>query len=144
MKVRVISAIVAIIIAIPFIYYGGLLFALAVGIIAIQGFREVLELKKFHKNIPFVPCIIALFGMLLLVYNSFDANSMLYGISHKRLILLLISLLIPSLFYKKDKYTIKDAFILLGLIIFLGIGFNSIIVVRSMSLPLFLYLIHDE
>ena len=50
-------------------------------------------------------------------------------------------LIIPTIFYGEDKYSMKDAFFLVGMILFLSIGFNSFILVRNMSLRLFWYLV---
>ena len=44
MKIRVISAIVAILIAIPFIYIGDIPFALAVSFLGIYSYKEMLEI----------------------------------------------------------------------------------------------------
>ena len=72
MKIRIISAIVAIIIAIPFVYFGGYLFKLGIGLIALWSFKEIIDLKKTHKKIPYVPMILGLTSLLLIIYaNTF-------------------------------------------------------------------------
>ena len=52
MKTRVISAIIAIILVVPFIYYGGIPYALAVSFLALYSYKEILDLKKLNKDIP--------------------------------------------------------------------------------------------
>lgn len=140
MKIRIISAIVAIIIAIPFVYFGGYLFKLGIGLIALWSFKEIMDLKKTHKKIPYIPIILALTSLLLIVFAN--TNYLYYnGLSYIYIVFLCLALIIPTLFYENDKYTIKDAFHLIGLILFVGIGLNSLIIVRNIDIKLFLYLV---
>ena len=141
MKTRMISALIVAAIAIPFIYLGGPFFVIAIGVVAILGYIELLNLPKSHQNIPMIPSVIALVGLLILICTNFDGNSLVYGATYARLIYLLLGLLIPTLFYKNDKYTTKDAFYLIGVILFLGLAFNSLILVRDKGLEMFLFLV---
>jgi len=141
MKTRVISALAVAAIAIPFIYFGGPFFVIAIGVISILGFIEVLNLPKSHSSLPIVPTILALIAMLVLICTNFDGNNLVYGATYARLIYLVLGLLIPTLFYKNNEYTTKDAFYLMGAVLFLGLAFNSLIVVRDKGLPFFIYLI---
>ena len=52
MKVRTISAIIVILIAIPFIIVGNIPFALIISFLGIYGYKEMLDLNKSHKEIP--------------------------------------------------------------------------------------------
>lgn len=141
MKIRIISAVVAILIAIFPIYFGGILYNFAVGILALLAFNEILYLKKSHKKIPRVMMVVALFAFLFLLYGNFNGNIMQYGLTYQRIILPCLLLLAPTVFYKNDKYTTKDAFYLIGTVLFLGLAFNSFIIVRSKGLNLFMYLV---
>lgn len=141
MKVRVISAMVAIIIAIPFIYFGGYLFKLGICLLAVWGYKEIMDLKKTHNEIPFIPHFLGILSLLLIIYANTSFSLYKSGMSYIYLIFLVFSLIIPTLFYKKNKYTIRDAFYLIGTILFIGLGFNSLIIVRNMDILLFLYLI---
>lgn len=141
MKTRIISAAVAIAIAIPFVYFGGIYYAFAIGLLAILGFKEIIDLKKSHGKIPFLVNMIAILGILLMIYTNIDGSNVIYGITYMRTIFLALSLLIPTLFYKNDSYTTKDAFYLIGISLFLGISFNSFLLVRDKGLNLFIYLV---
>ena len=44
-------------------------------------------------------------------------------------------------FYKNSKYSYKHSFLLIGIILFLGIAFRSIIDIRMSSLDEFIYLL---
>ena len=46
MKIRVISAIVALLIAIPILITGGLLFKIAIGILTLLGLKEFIDIKE--------------------------------------------------------------------------------------------------
>ena len=141
MKQRVISAAVAILIAIPFVVYGGVLYALGIGILGILGFREVLLLNKSHHDIPFVPSLLAIIAILLIMFTNFNGENFAYGATYMHLIFTSLALMIPTLFYKKVKYTTQDALYLIGIILFLGMGFNSFILARDAGLLMFIYLI---
>lgn len=141
MKTRVLSAIIVAAIAIPFIYMGGPWFVIAIGIVGILGFLEVINLPKAHKPYPLVPTILALIALLVLICTNFDGNQLVYGTTYARLIYLVMGLLIPTLFYKNDQYTTRDAFYLIGAILFLGLAFNSLILVRDLGLELFIFLV---
>ena len=140
MKKRVISAVVAILIALPFVIIGKGLYAFGVGLIALQGYREILNLKKTHKPYPIVIKFIGLIMYLLLIYADY-IDILAFEPYRYLLIIMSLMLLIPSVIYKNDKYTIQDAFNLIGMIIFLGIGFNSLLLVRNAGLALFIYLV---
>lgn len=141
LRVRIISIIVALIIVVPFIWIGGIPYYFLIGIASILALKEVLCLKKSHKQLPFIMWLIATISCLSLVYTNFDTGRLIYGITYKRIIFCILSLLIPIVFYQKDRYTSKEAFYLIGNTIFLGLAFNSFILVREMSLNLFIYLV---
>lgn len=138
MKNRIISAIVALLICIPIIYYGGTLYLIAAGIIGVIGFNEML---KLNNNIPLIPKLIAVI-MFAFIYLHNLVNIPTFTLLDDKLLLLLVVNLLPIIFYNKNnKYTIKDAFYLIGLELFLGIGFNLIAYTRNISLNLFITLL---
>lgn len=140
-KVRIITIIVALIIVVPLIWVGGIPYYFLVGMASILALKEVIDLKKSHKEIPFIMCVIAMISCLSIVYTNFDTGRLIYGITYKRIIFCMLSLLIPIILYKKDRYTSKEAFYLIGYSIFLGLAFNSFILVREMNLKTFIYLV---
>lgn len=139
-KTRIISAIVAAIIAIPLIYVGGYPFYLGVGLLAMLGFKELMDLRKSHKKLPNLIIFFGVICLAFLILDNFNNSSIYLGISYEKILLCLIFLTLPTVYYQ-DKYSTKDAFYLLGIILFLGITFNLFIIARNRSLFLFLYLI---
>ena len=124
MKKRVISAAIMLAIFIPLLIIGGIPFRIAVGIIAILGYKEYLDLKKDVKY-PLPVAIIGLIVLLFLtIYNtkSLALNAVL---DYRILIGAFLALSIPSLFYfKTDKYSTGDALKMYGFIVFLGTILN--------------------
>jgi len=141
MKKRVISAIIALAILIPFVWVGGVAFAIAAGIISVLGYKEILDLKKSHKEIPTAVKVLGLIALLYLVLGNYGINSLGYAVSYSRILLPLVFLLLPTVFYKKDKYTTKDAFYLLGAIYLVGLLFNLIIIIRNINICLLIFLL---
>lgn len=141
MKVRTLSALVMVAIVLPFLYFGGQLFVIGVAIVSILGFIEILNLPKSHKPYPIIPSIIGMTSMLVLICTNFNVNNVTESSNYARLIFMTIGLLIPVVFYKNDKYTTKDAFFLIGSVLFLALAFNSFILVRDEGLATFIFLL---
>ena len=117
------------IIIVPLIIYGGKPFQIGVGILSVLGLKELIDLKKHHKKYPDLMIIFSYICLLLLVYSEFDGYSIAFGLTYRGIALTLLALLIPTVLYKKDKYTTKDAFYLITSVLFLGLVFNFRILV---------------
>ena len=140
-KKRVISAMVMLVIVIPLLLIGGIPYSLGVGLIGCVAFKELIDLRK-SKNNDF-PNLVKLFGLisvLTLIYSNFEQYGLLFGISYKLLCGIILLLCIPIIFYK-DNYKIVDAFHLLSMVLFLGIGFNLLISVYNYGIKYFIFLI---
>ena len=141
MKKRIISAIVALAIVVPAIYFGGKWFSFAIGVLAVLAYKELLDLKENAHEIPNIVKAIGLIDLLLLVFSEYDHYSVIFGLSYRAIIISLLTILIPTLFYKNNEYTTREAFYITGIVLFLGLVFNSFILVRTMSLHLLVFLI---
>lgn len=133
MKQRTISAIILILVVTPFIIIGKIpfqIFASVVGVLA------TFELLQFRKKLPIYHKIITYIFVLILI------NSNLIKINLSILIqIIILGYLVLLLFTKRNKYHYKDAFYLIGLVLFIGISFNNFIIVRNMNLYVFIYLL---
>ena len=141
MKTRLISAFIALIIIVPFILIGGYPFAFAISVLGILSYKEILDLKKSHQEIPI---LVKIFGLLSLIYfmiGSYKPDNFEFKIEISKMIIPLLLMLIPTLFYKNDKYTTRDAFYLLGVIYLFGTIFNLVMIIRNIDFHLFLYLL---
>lgn len=124
MKKRILSAIVMLAIFIPLLIIGGIPFRIAVGIIAILGYREYLNLRKENKY-PLPVAIIGLVVLLILVYSNRDPLFSVLGLKYKYIAISFLAMFIPSLFYfNSGKYSVEDSFKLSAFIIFLGLVLN--------------------
>ena len=140
MKKRIISAIVALIIVVPLIILGNYFFTFGVCVIAMLAYKELIDWKKSHNEYPKLMIVLGLFWMLSLVLSNYQDFTIYRGITYQIITMILLLLLIPTIFYKKDKYTSRYAFYLLGITLLLGIIFNIFIVIRNRGFYLFIYL----
>lgn len=141
MKTRIISAIIAAVIAVPLIWLGGYFFAAFACVLAALAYKEIIDLKESHSDIPMLMSFLGFIAMIVIVLsNNMDA-SIYKGITYQTITMLILFLLLPTIFYKKNQYNTKDAFYLIGIVLLLGIVFNTFIILRNRSLYLFLYLL---
>ena len=141
MKTRIISALIAIILVVPILIKGGFIFDLAVYILSIIGLWEFLRVKNSKKEISnFVKFISYVILTLILLLNA--NNGFSYEMDYRLLSVIFIVFLIPTvLYHDRKKYSVNDAFYLIGGIFFIAISMSLFIVVRNMGLSLFVYLI---
>lgn len=141
MKERIISAIIMGLLLIPIVIIGGNVFAVAMGFIGVLGLKELIDLKESHGKIPDAIFLISIIDFLLLAFSEFDGYSIAFGLSYRGLAFTILTLFIPCLFYKNERYTTKEAMYLTGSVVFLGLFFNSIILIRNLDLWHLLYLV---
>lgn len=138
MKKRVISAIVAIIIGVPFVYFGGIPFYIFGTIIGLLGYREWLTLITKDKLLS----VVGYFTFLIILGMNFYKTNFISVLDYHILGFLILLFALTSLLKHKDKKTtLPTYFYILGMTIFLSSAFSSIIIVRNMSLRYFLFLI---
>ena len=141
MKQRVISAIVAIIIVVPIVLYGGIPFYLGASVLGLIGFYEMLKARKIERDIPNIMKIVCMFAFIIIMMDNWG-NKVLVFNSNDKLILTILLTVIPIVFFNKKKsYDINDALFMLGTIMFLGISFNHLVNIRVGSLYNFIYLV---
>lgn len=139
MKERVISAIFMFIIIIPIIILGSwpfYIFTLILGIIATH------ELLNLNKKIPSFVKIITYLFISLIIFSNINSKSFFISFDLKSLIfLLLVYLSLLVLVNNQETYNYKDAFYLIGIVLFLGISFNNFIHIRNIGMNLLIYLL---
>ena len=141
MKKRIISAIIMLLIVIPIIILGGIIYSLAVGVIGAIAYKELIDLRRGKKNeYPNLVKYIGLIGVLFLIFSNFEKYGLLFGVSYKVLSGVILSLFIPVIFYKKG-YDVDDACYLLSSVLFIGFAFNLFISVYNYNIKYFIMLI---
>ena len=142
MKKRVISAIVLLAIIIPLIIKGGVAFNIGVYIVSILALKEFLDIKSIRKKMPIFIQLIAYIFMTLIVLVDVRTKSMMFTLDYRILSALFMSFLIPTVFYhERQKYSITDAFYMIGGLLFLSTSMSLIIIIRNISLSVLVFLI---
>ena len=141
MKTRIISAIVALLIFIPIFIKGGMLFDVAVFVLAVLGLKEFLEVKKSKKEMPFLIEFISYISLgLIIFFNS--SNNYLLSVDYRMVAGLFLTFLIPTvLYHDRSLYSINDAFYLIGGVFFLGFSFSLFTLLRNEGMEILLYLL---
>lgn len=145
MKKRVISAaiMVAIVIVLFVLPKSLSVYAIAVaaGLLGALAFKETLGLTKSHKPYPKLMVVLGFISMELMIFNHINPSFLYYGPSFGIIGLVTLLLIIPSIFYKKEKYTTRDALYLLGTTILIGLFFNILMLMFMQNKWLLLYLV---
>lgn len=142
MKKRTISAVIAALIFVPLYIIGGLAFNIAIYIVALLGLREFIKAKNVKKETPLFIEFISYVMLSLLVFSTLTSNTVILNFDLRILAGCMLVFSIPALFYQDKKiYTISDAFYFIGGIIFLGISFSLIILIRNIDINLLTYLL---
>jgi phosphatidate cytidylyltransferase len=141
MKTRAISAVVMLAIFVPLLVLGGTWFDIAVFVLAFLALKEFIDMKETKKQLPiFAKVISYLFMTLLIATNIMSKNNNL-EIDFRILSAFFMTFLIPTILYHdKNKYSIEDAYYLIGGIFFLSLSFVLLSVVRNARLALIVYL----
>ena len=87
LQVRIISAIIACLIAIPLIIIGGYPFYFGVGLLAILGYKELLDLRKSHKKLPNLMIMMGVVCLILLLLGNLHNISTYFGIPYGNIII---------------------------------------------------------
>ena len=141
MKTRIISAIVALLIFIPIFIKGGMIFDVAVFVLAVLGLKEFLDVKKSKKEMPFFIEFISYISLGLIIFFNSSNNYML-SVDYRMIAGLFLTFLVPTvLYHDRSLYSINDAFYLIGGVFFLGISFSLFTLLRNEGMEFLLYLL---
>lgn len=138
---RIISAIVMILIAVPLLLYGELPFKIFVTILGSVSLFELFGVREKEKKFPMILKILSLIIFCLIVFFG-NMNTTNIYMDYKIFIILFAVLFLPVVFINDNsKYNISDALFLISTIIFLGTVFNLITTIREKDLTYFIYLL---
>ncbi|MBQ9011836.1 MAG: CDP-archaeol synthase [Bacilli bacterium] len=142
MQKRIISALVALLIFIPIIFHGGSIYNFAIYLVGLICLKEFLDAKGHKKPVPFLIRIIAYIFMSSIVLVDVKSTSETFMLDYRILSAMFLAFLIPVILYgKQETYDIKDAFYVLGGVLFLGISTALMIVLRNISLKIVVFII---
>lgn len=142
MKTRIISALVMCIIVIPIIIIGGMPFKVLGIILAIASMYEMLKARSAKSEIPLAIRIVAYLLIAIFVYLGTDVYSAKYELIYKILTAVFLVYFVPVvLIDDTEKYSITDSLYVLGATVFLGVSYNSMILISNTSINYVIYLI---
>lgn len=142
MKIRILSAIVLMAIFIPIFLIGGEVFALFMSMLAVFGLYELISIRESKKTFPFMMKIFAYLAVLFFTLFNFNSTYFVYNVDYKVMSIIIFAFLLPIVFINDNKkYNINDALLLISSILFIGMCFNLLIIVRNFDLMYIIYLV---
>lgn len=142
MKTRIISAIVMILIVVPILFIGGLPFKILAIILSIASMYEILKARSAKSTIPITIRVLSYALVSLFVYLGTSVYSANYEIIYKIMIGIFLLYFIPVVFIDDtEKYSITDALYVLGCTLFLGVAYNSFIIISNSSINYLVYVV---
>jgi phosphatidate cytidylyltransferase len=138
MKQRILTAVIAAALFLPFVIYGKLPFTIFVYLLASIALHELLKMKKISlASIPGLVSLVILW--VLLIPTSYI--TMLDGINFSKaeFAFLALMLLLTYTVVTKNKFTFDDVGFVVIAIFYLGIGFYFLIETRNAGLDLVFY-----
>lgn len=138
MKIRVISAVIALLITIPLILLGGVYFNALAFVLGTLGMWELLRYTKIPN---FMKCLGYIMYAIMFSFGYFNASRVVL-VNTCYVIVTMFVCFIPLVLYHNSKvYNIVDVFYLLSSILFISFVFNLFVFVRNISLELVFYLL---
>lgn len=138
MKQRILTAVLAAAVFLPFVIYGKLPFTIFVYLLGSIGLYELLKMKKISL-VSFPGFVSLLILWVLLIPNSYITILDDINFSKAEFALLGLLLLLTYTVVTKNKFTFDDVGFVVIAVFYLGIGFYFFIETRNISLELVFY-----
>lgn len=141
MKNRILSSVILLLVFIPFIVKGDIFFAGLILITGLISFKELFDLKLKEKKISLLMEVLSYFAVGFLILNNYQSKELMVVLDYKILTFMLFTFMVPLVIIgDNNKYNLQDALYLLGSVLFIGLSFNLMIIIRNYSVDLFIYL----
>lgn len=131
MKIRIITAIAAILFFFPFLFIGGWPFYIIMTIIASIGLFELFQMRAM-TDYP-IPILITMFLLWTLLFPNIDAFSF-FQVHQQEILLGVTFLLLGYTVLVKNKFTFEDAGFMVITAIYIGLGFHYFIETQRIGL----------
>ena len=142
MKTRILSAIVMIIVFVPFLIIGDLPFSIFMALLSLMGMYELIHLRESKKKFPLFLKITAYILVVCFSMYHFDSIEFQTSFDYRVMALILFLFLSPMVFINNsDRYDLNDALFLIGSLLFIGLSFNLIVITRNYDIIYILYLL---
>ena len=140
MKNRLISAIILLLVCIPILVHGETFFIALVLLIGLLSFKELYDLRLKEKNLSLLITVLAYFAVAFLILNNYQGKELTLILDYRIITFINLAFLLPLvLIGNNEKYNLLDAMYLIGSILFIGLSFNLMILIRNYSLTYFIY-----
>lgn len=142
MKTRIISAIVMCVIVIPITLIGGLPFKMLGIVLSIASMYEIIKARTSKRKIPIAIRIISYILIASFVYLGTDVYTAKYDIIYKILTVVFLLYFLPVVIIDNtEKYSVTDSLYVLGATVFLGVAYNSMILISNTNITYMIYLL---
>lgn len=142
MKNRILSSVLLAAICIPLIIKGGMFFTGLVLIIGLLAFKELFDLKLKKRKFSILLDVLAYLILGFLILNNYQSKELTIIMDYRVLTFILFTFLVPLvLIGDNEKYNLQDALYLIGSVLFIGLSFNLMIIIRNYSINHFIYFV---
>lgn len=128
MKQRIVTAIFALIIFIPFVYYGRIPFVIFGYFLASIGLYELLKMN--NQKMRWIPSCLAFINLWVLLLPNENISVFSFTMTKLDVILIFIMLLLAYTVLSKNKFSFLDAGFVLMASAYLSVGFYFLIALR--------------
>lgn len=142
MKKRIISAILMAVVFVPMLIIGGTPFSIFMTGLAVLCLYELLHIRESRKDFPLIVKIFAYIAVMFYSLMNYKSSTFTYNVDYRVMSFLIFAFLSPMVFINNTKkYNINDALFLTGSVLFIGLSFNLLNIVRNYDLTYILYLL---
>lgn len=138
---KILSSLIMLFIFVPIFYIGGTLYNIFIYVLGFLAMNEFLSVKNIKKRMPLFIIFLCYLVYSFFVFSNVKNESLIFSIDYRVFSGAFLLFLIPNIFYNdKKKYSINDAFYMIGSVLFLSISFSLMILIRNYDLHLIVYL----
>ena len=142
MKSRIISAIIMIALLVPLLIVGGVPFAVFMTILSTLALYEIIHVREAERKFPKIVKIFAYLLVMFFTISNFNSIQFVFNVDYRVISFIIFAFLLPMVFIKNTKtYDLNDALFLIGSVMFIGLGFNLMIVTRNYDIAYVIYLL---
>ena len=143
MTKRVVSAVILIAVLLPFLIIGGMPFVILMSVLGVLGLYELLKVRgNVKKKFPVVMRLLAYLMTVFLIVNNASSIDLQYDLDYRLVSAIIFLFLVPMVFINNSKkYNLNDALFLVGSVVFIGLSFNLLTVIRNFNVAYIIYLL---
>ena len=143
MTKRVVSAVILIAVLLPFLIIGGTPFVILMSVLGVLGLYELLKVRgNVKKKFPVVMRILAYLMTVFLIVNNASSIDLQYDLDYRLVSAIIFLFLVPMVFINNSKkYNLNDALFLVGSVVFIGLSFNLLTIIRNFNVAYIIYLL---